>query len=181
MRLFSQGILGRAGVALIVMIPLTLSGCAGNSASNSQTLAGVIITYMDEHKKDLEKELAPEINAGQAQVRMLPDKTLQVTMTGRTAFPPGSAMINANFVPTLRKIAGVVNTYGETTVRVIGHPDPGGTVAERTSMANLRAEMVKNLFLEMGVSPMVLTASGDPDSNYLDGRVELVIRHSGSI
>jgi hypothetical protein len=33
----------------------------------------------------------------------------------------------------------------------------------------------------MGVSPMVLTASGDPDSNYLDGRVELVIRHSGSI
>jgi outer membrane protein OmpA-like peptidoglycan-associated protein len=169
-------------VALIVMILLlTLLGCAGNSASNSDTLAGVIITYMDRHKKDLEKELAPEINAGQAQVRMLPDKALQVTMTGQTAFPPGSAMINVNFIPTLKKIATVVNTYGETTVKVIGHPDPGGTAAERTSMANLRAEMVKNLFLEMGVSPMVLTASGDPDSNYLDGRVELLIRHSGSI
>ncbi len=166
---------------MIVVIILALSGCASNSASDSSTLGGVIITYMDQHKKDLEKELAPEIDAGQAQVWMLPDKTLQVTMTGRTAFPPGSAMINVNFIPTLKKIASVVNTYGETTIGVIGHPDPGGAVAERTSMVNLRAEMVKNLLLEMGVSPMVLTASGDPDSNYLDGRVELVIRHSGSI
>ena len=166
---------------MTVVILLTFSGCAGNNASSSDTLAGVITTYMDKHKKDLEKELAPEINAGQAQVRMLPDKALQVTMTGQTAFPPGSAMVNVNFIPTLKKIASVVNIYGETTVRVIGHPDPGGTVAERTTMANLRAEVVKNLFLEMGVSPMVLTASGDPDSNYLDGRVELVIRHSGSI
>jgi outer membrane protein OmpA-like peptidoglycan-associated protein len=181
MKLSSQRILRRGGVASTIMILFTLSGCAGNSAGDSSTLAGVVITYMDKHKKDLEKQLAPEINAGQAQVWMSPDKTLQVTMTGQTAFPPGSAMINPNFIPTLKKIANVVNTYGETNVKVVGHPDPGGTIAERTSMANMRAEMVKNLLLEMGVSPMILTASGDPDSNDLDGRVELLIRHSGSI
>jgi len=163
---------GVLGAFLFESNPLAglLIGAAGGA------LAGGLVGHlMDERKKDLTKALAPEINAGQAQLQILPDKAILVTMTGQTAFAPGSAMINANFIPTIQKIGNVVKTYGKTTIAVIGHPDASGTVEERTTLANQRAEAVRNLLLGIGVAPVLVTASGDPKSNYMDGRVELVV------
>jgi outer membrane protein OmpA-like peptidoglycan-associated protein len=106
---------------------------------------------------------------------MLPGNALQVTTTGQTAFAPGSAVVNQGFIPTLQIVANVVKTYGKTTITVVGHPDPGGTVAQRASLANQRAEAVRNMLLVMGVPPILVIASGDPNSNYLDGGVVMVI------
>jgi hypothetical protein len=55
----------------------------------------------DTRKQDLEKTLAPDINAGQAQVQILKDNSLLVSMTQQTAFAPQSAVINPGFFPTL--------------------------------------------------------------------------------
>jgi outer membrane protein OmpA-like peptidoglycan-associated protein len=144
-------------------------------AAGGALIGGVVGHFMDERKKDLEKDLAPQINAGQITVKMLPGNALQVTSTGETAFAPGSSVVSQGFIPTLQTIAKVVRTYGKTTITVLGHPDAKGTVQERATLANQRAEAVRNLLLGMGVPPILVSASGNQNSNYMDGRVELVI------
>ena len=147
-----------------------LIGAAGGALTGA-----VVGHFMDDRKKNLEKALAPQINAGEASVQILADNALLVTETGATAFAPGSAVVSQGFIPTLRTIANVVNTYGKTTIAVIGHPDPTGTEAERRALANQRAEAIRTMLLGMGVSPALITASGNPNSKYMDGRAEVVI------
>jgi outer membrane protein, adhesin transport system len=91
-------------------------------------------------------------------VEVLPGSSLQVTMTGQTAFAPGSSVINPNFVPTLQKIASVVSTYGKMTITVIGHPDAGGSVSEQQWLAYQRAEAVRVQLIAMGVKPILVSA-----------------------
>jgi len=43
-------------------------------------------------------------------------------------------------------------------------------------LSNQRAEAVRNMLLGMGVKPILVTASGNAESRYHDGRVELIIR-----
>ena len=172
------GILGGAGGAAIGAIidagnpwAGALIGAAGGALTGA--IAG---HFMDERKKDLEKDLAPQINAGLITVQILKDNAVLVTMTGSTAFAPGSAVVNQGFIPTVQTIAKVVNTYGKTTVKVIGHPDGTGSGTERQTLSNQRAEAVRNLFLLAGVSPALVTASGNDNSKYMDGRVEVVVQ-----
>ncbi len=165
---------GGAGLGALIYHANPLAGALIGAASGV-LIGGVVGHFMDERKKDLEKDLSPQINAGQISVLMLPGNSLQVTSTGQTAFAPGSSVVNQGFIPTLQIIANVVKTYGKTTITVIGHPDMGGTIGERAALANQRAEAVRNMLLGMGVPPILIVASGHPNSNYLDGRVELVI------
>ncbi len=160
--------------ALVDMHGDPLAGALIGAAGGA--LVGALVGHhMDETKQDLVKGLAPEINAGQAQVQMLPGNSLQVTMTGQTAFAPGSAVINPGFVPTLQKIAGVVSRYGKMTVTVIGHPDAGGTVEQQQWLAYQRAEAVRVQLIAMGVKPILVSATDNPGNSYTDGRVELIL------
>ena len=171
------GSAGGAGLGAIIAAATDANPVAGLliGAAGGALVGGVVGHFMDERKKDLEKDLAPQINSGAIQLQMLKGNALLVTMTGLTAFAPGSSVVNSNFFPTMQTIANVVKTYGKTTLTVIGHPDAGGTIAERASLANQRAEAVRNLFIGMGVPPILVTSSGNPNSNYMDGRVEVVI------
>jgi outer membrane protein OmpA-like peptidoglycan-associated protein len=144
-------------------------------AAGGALVGAAVGHYMDKRKQDLEKTLAPEINAGQASVQILKDNSLLVSMTQQTAFAPQSAVINPGFLPTLKKIADVVSTYGKMTIGVIGHPDRQGTHGERQRLADQRAEAVRIQLLGMGVPPALVTASGNPNSQYMDGRVEVVL------
>ncbi len=144
-------------------------------AAGGALIGGLVGHFMDERKKDLEKNLAPQINAGQITLQTLPGNALQVTTTGQAAFAPGSSVVNQGFIPTLQTIAKVVRTYGKTTITVIGHPDATGTIQERETLSNQRGESVRNLLLGLGVPPILVTASGNPNSSYMDGRVELMI------
>jgi len=171
------GILGGAGGAAIGAIIDHANPWAGAliGAAGGALTGAVVGHFMDDRKKDLEKALAPQINAGEASVQILADNALLVTETGVTAFASGSAVVNSGFIPTLRTIANVVNTYGKTTIAVIGHPDSTGTETERRTLANQRAEAIRTMLLGMGVSPVLVTASGNPNSKYMDGRAEIVI------
>ena len=166
------GILGGAGGAAIGAIIDSANPWAGAliGAAGGALTGAVVGPFMDDRKKNLEKALAPQINAGKASVQILADNALLVTETGATAFAPGSAVVNSGFIPTLRTIANMVNTYGKTTIAVIGHPDSTGTEAERRALANQRAEAIRTMLLGMGVSPIMVTASGNPNSQYMDGR-----------
>lgn len=145
-----------------------LIGAAGGALAG-----GAVGHYMDKQKNDLQAALSPEINAGQAQVQKLPDNAVQVSMTQQTAFSPGSSTINPSFVPTLQKVANVVNTYGKSTISVIGTPDTPGGSPDQTALANQRAEAVRNTLIGMGVKPVLITASGNPQAA---GNTEVVIQ-----
>ena len=149
---------------------------AAIGAAGGAIAGGLVGSHMESQKKDLEKMLVPEINAGKVEVQMKKDNALLITMTKDTAFAPGSSVVNEDFIPTLRKIADVVKSYGKTTVSVTGHPDAGRTEYERSTLSLQRAESVRSMLIGMGVSPLLVTAAGDPRDNSLDGRTELLVQ-----
>jgi len=168
------GGLGGAGIGALIYHSNPWAGALIGAAGGA-LVGGLVGDYMDKRKQDLAKELAPEINAGQAEVQVLPGNSLKVTMTGQSAFAPGSAVLNPNFLPTLEKIGGVVKTYGKMTIHVIGHPDAKGTHAERERLAEQRAEAVRIQLLGMGVKPALVSAAGHTGEKELDGRVDLIL------
>jgi outer membrane protein OmpA-like peptidoglycan-associated protein len=147
-----------------------LIGAAGGALAG-----GLIGHHMDAQKQNLAQVLAPEVNYGDASVELLRNQAVLVNMTGRTRFAPGSAVVNPAFLSSLQKVASVARTYGKITITVIGHPDRGGTQAERERLASQRAEAVRVELIGMGVPSILVSASGNPRSTWEDGRAELVI------
>ncbi|MDQ1336589.1 MAG: hypothetical protein QG552_3539 [Thermodesulfobacteriota bacterium] len=168
------GSAGAAALGAIIYHGNPLAGALIGAASGALA-GGVVGHFMDERKKNLEQALAPQINAGLVSVQILADHAVLVTSTKESAFAPGSSVVSQGVIPTLQTIAKVVKTYGKTTIAVIGHPDATGTIAERTALANQRAEAIRNMLLGMNVPPILVTASGNSNSHYLDGRVEIIV------
>ena len=90
---------------------------------------GAVGRYMDDQKRDLEKNLASEIKLGQARVDKLANDVVRITMTSQTAFETNSTDIKPGFHSTMDKVADVVVRYGKTTLTVVGHTDDVGTNA----------------------------------------------------
>ena len=87
---------------------------------------GAVGAYMDGQKRDLEKNLAKEIQAGQARIDTLPNHVVRITMTNQTAFETNSSEIKSGFNSTMDKLADVVVRYGKTTLTIVGHTDNVG-------------------------------------------------------
>jgi outer membrane protein OmpA-like peptidoglycan-associated protein len=170
-------LLGSAGGAAIGAIVDHANPWAGVliGAAGGALTGGLVGHFMDQRKQDLERTLQPQINAGQVNVSILADHSLLISMTHRSAFAPGSEVVNTAFIPTLRKVANVVSTYGKMTVSVIGHPDAIGSPQQRARLAGARAEAVRSQLIGMGVPSALISASGNPSGKYMDGRVELVL------
>lgn len=121
---------------------------------------GAVGTYMDSQKKDLEKALAPERNAGAIQVEKLPGHTLRVTMTDQTAFAVDSAEIQPRFHSTMDKISTVLNRYGKTELTIVGHTDSTGTTQHNQALSERRAQAVETYFSQRGVVSQRLESQG---------------------
>jgi outer membrane protein OmpA-like peptidoglycan-associated protein len=125
---------------------------------------GLIGNYMDRQKRDFERVLAPELNAGVIRVQKLPDDQLLVGMTAATAFRIDSAVIQPGFYGTLDKIANVVNRYGKTQLVIVGHTDNTGSAQHNQRLSEQRARSVQDYLLGRGVIPQRLTAYGRGES-----------------
>lgn len=115
-------------------------------------LAGAGVgAYMDSQRKDLEKVLAPEVQAGNVSVTKQADNALLVTMTSGTAFDTNSTVLKPGFTPSLDKIAKVLNTYGKTTLTIVGHTDSVGSDAANQILSERRAQAVVDYLLSRKV------------------------------
>jgi outer membrane protein OmpA-like peptidoglycan-associated protein len=124
-------------------------------------LAGVAVGhYMDQQRQDLEKALAPEIQAGQARVQKLSDQVVLVTMTNQTAFDTDSASVKPGFHSTLNKVANVVVRYGKTTLTVVGHTDNVGSNDYNQKLSERRALSVAQHLESQRVDGMRLATAG---------------------
>ncbi len=124
-------------------------------------LAGAAVgAYMDKQKRDLEKNLAKEIQAGQAKIEKMPNDVVRITMTSQTAFDTNSTAIKPGFYTTLDKVADVMVTYGKTTLTVVGHTDNVGSDKYNQDLSLRRAHSVAQYFESRKVNPVRMAVSG---------------------
>jgi len=124
-------------------------------------LAGAAVgNYMDSQKRDLEKNLAPEIQAGQVRVQKLSEQVVMVTMTAQTAFDTDSSAVKPGFRSTLDKLADVVVRYGKTTLTVVGHTDSTGSNTYNQKLSEERALSVAQYLEAQRVNGMRLATAG---------------------
>lgn len=117
--------------------------------------------YMDQQAKDLQKQLQPQIQRGEITVeKRASDNALLVSMTAATGFDSGLAVLKPAYLPTLDKIAQVLNQYGKTTVTVIGHTDSIGSHEYNQSLSERRAQAVMDYFAARNVNPLRLESYG---------------------
>jgi outer membrane protein OmpA-like peptidoglycan-associated protein len=121
---------------------------------------GAVGRYMDDQKRDLEKNLRQEIKLGQASVEKLPNDVVRVTMTNQTAFETNSANIKSGFHSTMDKLADVMVRYGKTTLTVVGHTDDVGSNDYNQRLSERRAHSVAQYLEQKRVDPLRLATSG---------------------
>jgi len=125
---------------------------------------GAVGKYMDNQKRDLEKNLAPEIQAGQARVEKLPNDIVRITMTSQTAFDTNSTAIKPGFQSTMDKLADVVVRYNKTTLTVVGHTDSTGSDKYNQDLSQRRALSVAQYFESQRVDALRLATAGKGES-----------------
>lgn len=121
---------------------------------------GAVGAYMDSQRKDLEKNLAKEIQGGQARVEKLGGNVVRITMTNSTAFDVNSTAIKPAFNSTMDKLADVIVRYGKTTLTIVGHTDNTGAANYNQKLSEGRALSVARYLEARNVNPVRLATSG---------------------
>lgn len=125
---------------------------------------GAVGAYMDSQKRDLEKNLSAEIQAGHARVEKLPNDVVRITMTSQTAFDVNKTDIKPGFHSTMDKISDVVIRYNKTTLTIVGHTDNVGSDAYNQKLSEQRAVSVARYFESKDVNPVRLATVGKGES-----------------
>jgi outer membrane protein OmpA-like peptidoglycan-associated protein len=137
-------ILGGIGGAVVGAIAYKKDRSKGAlvGAIGGALAGGAVGNYMDNQKRDLEKNLAQEIQSGQARIDKMPNDVVRITMTNQTAFETDSSAIKSGFNTTMDKVADVVVRYAKTTLTVVGHTDNVGSNDYNQKLSERRAHSV---------------------------------------
>ena len=164
-------LIGAAGGAVIGAVAYDRNRTKGAvvGAVGGALAGGAVGRYMDDQKRDLEKNLSAEIQAGQARVEKLGNDVVRVTMTNQTAFETDSSDVKAGFNTTMDKLADVVVRYGKTTLTVVGHTDDTGTNAYNQALSERRALSVAHYLEAKRVNAMRLATAGKGETQPIAG------------
>ena len=164
--------------ALVALMTLAVSGCTSDGSAsgkrgmtNMETGAavgavggglagGAVGAYMDSQKRDLDKNLKQEREAGVIKVEKLDSDVVKIIMTGQTAFETDSAVIKPGFQSTMDKLADAVIRYDKTSLMVTGYTDSRGTPLRNQELSQRRAQAVVDYFESKDVNPGRLVAMG---------------------
>lgn len=150
-------------------------------------IAGVAVgSYMDSQKKDFEKVLVSEAQAGDITIQKVNQHDLLITMTSQTAFDFDSTQIKPGFYATMDKIANVVVRYGKTQLTIVGHTDNVGSDQYNQTLSERRAKAVNDYLINKGVLLQRLeflgrgetaarAANDTEERRRLNRRVEIII------
>ncbi len=125
----------------------TLIGAAIGAALGGLGGAG-IGKMMDDQEKDMRQALAASEAAAVAREGNL----LAVTFKGDVTFDTNSAVVRPGLYSEINRVAGILNQYPNTFVRVEGHTDSRGSDEYNRELSIRRANAVKNLLLQRGVA-----------------------------
>ena len=119
---------------------------------------------MDNQKRDLEKNLAKEIQSGDAKVDKLPNDVIRITMTSHTAFDTNSTVVKQSFYSTMDKLSDVMTRYNKTTLTVVGHTDNVGSDKYNQDLSQRRAYSVAQYLESKRVDAVRLATAGKGES-----------------
>lgn len=133
----------------------TLIGAAIGAAVGGLGGAGVG-KMMDDQERDMRKAVASSEAASVSREGDL----LAVTFKGDVTFDTNSTVLRPGLQSEINRIAGVLNQYPNTLVRVEGHTDSKGTDAYNMDLSNRRATAVENLLVQRGIADSRIEAVG---------------------
>ena len=133
----------------------TLIGAAIGAAVGGLGGAGVG-KMMDNQERDMRTAVASSEAASVSREGNL----LAVTFKGDVTFDTNSTVLRPGLQSEINRVAGVLNQYPNTLVRVEGHTDNKGTDAYNMDLSNRRATAVKNLLVQRGIADSRIEAVG---------------------
>jgi outer membrane protein OmpA-like peptidoglycan-associated protein len=159
-------IIGAAGGAVVGAMAYSRNRSKGAliGAVGGALAGGAVGRYMDDQRRDLEKNLSREIQSGQARVEKLANDVVRITMTNQTAFETDSTEIKPGFHTTMDKVADVVVRYGKTTLTIVGHTDNVGSNSYNQRLSERRAHTVARYLESKQVNSMRLAIAGKGES-----------------
>ena len=144
-------------------------------------VGGAIGNSLDKQAQELNQSLSNDIGVirqGDALIVRMPQDIL---------FPVDSAVVNPGLRADLFTLADSLNRYPDTTVAVVGHTDNTGSAAYNQDLSERRADAVRAVLINAGVSPARIRAIGagenqpiatnqTADGRALNRRVDITIR-----
>ncbi|MBN2160448.1 MAG: OmpA family protein [Spirochaetes bacterium] len=145
---------------------------------------------MEDQAKELEKQLAEEIQKGEITLKRFHDKLI-INIDEKICFDSGKADLKRDVMPALTKITAILNNYPENRIIIEGHTDnvPISTSRFRDNwqLSTERALSVLNYILrEKRLNPARFSAAGygefnpilpndTPENRALNRRVDIVV------
>jgi len=103
---------------------------------------------MDNQEKDMRNALA----SSEAATVSREGNLLAVTFKGDLTFDTNSTVVRPGLQSEINRVAGVMNQYPNTLVRVEGHTDSKGSNEHNMDLSNRRAIAVKTLLVQRGIA-----------------------------
>jgi outer membrane protein OmpA-like peptidoglycan-associated protein len=148
---------------------------------------GAVGNYMDKQRKEVEQQMAPEIQRGELSTTTLADGSLKVAIASDVSFDLGSATLRPDAMDAYGRIAAILKSYDKTVIHVVGHTDTSGTAEFNQGLSERRAAAVGTFLASQGVpgtrlreegrgerEPIVRT--GDNVKEARNRRVDIVIK-----
>lgn len=136
-----------------------LVGAAAGAAIGG--LAGNRIgAYMDKQEAELRDAMAATVAANNATIERNNEQMLTATFKSNVFFDFNSSILKSGGYAELDRVAGVLNQYPQTLIRIEGHTDQIGDEQYNQQLSERRAEAVRNALLQRGIDPARITAVG---------------------
>ncbi|SHF31468.1 Outer membrane protein OmpA [Desulfacinum infernum DSM 9756] len=137
----------------------TLIGAAAGALVGG-IAGGMIGNYMDRQEQEMRQALAG-VEAASIQ---RDQNVLAVTFRSDVLFDFDSAVLKPGAYDEIDRVAGVLNNYPQTWIRVEGHTDSTGSETYNQQLSERRAMAVKNALVARGVDPARIDVVGYGES-----------------
>ncbi|MFC1837620.1 OmpA family protein [Thermodesulfobacteriota bacterium] len=125
----------------------TLIGAAIGAAAGGLAGAGVG-RMMDNQEQEMRDALA----ASEAAAVRREGDLIAISLRGDVTFDYNSATVRPGLYSEIERIANILVKYPQTVIRVEGHTDSTGSESYNLELSQRRADAVKNLIVQRGVS-----------------------------
>ena len=177
------------GVGIGAVVGAVLGNVIGKNSKGTAigavvgtTIGAVIGSNMDEQEAELRKSLD---NSG---IRVERDSAgvIKLVMPSNITFETNKSDVTSSFIQTLSVVSEVLARNENTTIKVVGHTDSIGSVADNEMLSINRSMSVYNVLTSQGVASSRIKATGkgesepvasnvNEDGRALNRRVELFI------
>lgn len=153
------------GIAGAVLDKNDLRGPVLGAAAGA-ALGGGLGYLLDQRRRELERAVEPQRAAGTAAVEPAAGDGLRVAIEEEAAFEPGSAVIRPDFLPTLERVADVLERDTKAAVTVVYHAREADA-----RLAHARAAAVRDALATYGIDPARARAEVRPEGGEAPGAV----------